>query len=122
MAITQRQVGKSGLTVGPLMLGGNVFGWTADEATSFKLLDAFLAAGLNFIDTADMYSSWVPGHTGGESETIIGKWLKASGKRDKVVLATKVGNPMGPHREGPVQGLHPAGRGKVAAAPADGLY
>lgn len=100
MAMMQRQVGKSGLMVGPLMLGGNVFGWTADEAASFKLLDAFLASGLNFIDTADIYSSWVPGHTGGESETIIGKWLKASGKRDKVVLATKVGNPMGPTEKG----------------------
>lgn len=100
MAMQQRQVGMSGLMVGPLMLGGNVFGWTADEPTSFKLLDAFLASGLNFVDTADMYSSWVPGHQGGESETIIGKWLKSSGKRDKVVLATKVGNPMGPNEKG----------------------
>ena len=100
MSIKQRQVGKSGLMVGPFMLGGNVFGWTADEATTFKLLDAFLAAGLNFVDTADMYSTWVPGHKGGESETIIGNWFKASGKRDKVVLATKVGNPMGPTEKG----------------------
>ena len=74
------------------MLGGNVFGWTADEATSFKVLDAFVAAGLDFIDTADSYSTWVPGHKGGESETIIGNWIKRSGKRGKVVIATKVGS------------------------------
>jgi aryl-alcohol dehydrogenase-like predicted oxidoreductase len=76
------------------MLGGNVFGWTIDEAASFKILDAFVDAGLNFIDTADIYSTWVPGHTGGESETIIGNWLKRSGKRSKIVLATKVGMQM----------------------------
>ncbi|MGZ4855729.1 MAG: aldo/keto reductase [Candidatus Angelobacter sp.] len=87
----KRPLGKSEIEVAPLMLGGNVFGWTADEATSFKILDAFVAAGLNFIDTADTYSTWVPGHQGGESETIIGNWLKQSGKRDKVVIATKVG-------------------------------
>lgn len=86
-----RQLGKPAIEVAPLMLGGNVFGWTADEATSFKILDAFVAAGLNFIDTADTYSTWVPGHQGGESETIIGNWLKRSGKRDQVVIATKVG-------------------------------
>lgn len=82
------------------MFGGNVFGWTVDEAASFKLLDAFTGAGLNFIDTADVYSRWVPGNTGGDSETIIGKWLKASGKRDKVILATKVGKEMGPGKKG----------------------
>src|SRR6476620_7458330 len=87
----KREIGKSGIEVAPLMLGGNVFGWTADEATSFKILDAFVASGLNFIDTADTYSTWVPGHQGGESETIIGNWFKRSGKRDKVVIATKVG-------------------------------
>lgn len=87
----KRELGKSAIEVAPLMLGGNVFGWTADEATSFKILDAFIATGLNFIDTADSYSTWVPGHQGGESETIIGNWLKRSGKRDKVVIATKVG-------------------------------
>jgi aryl-alcohol dehydrogenase-like predicted oxidoreductase len=87
----KRQLGKSAIEVAPLMLGGNVFGWTADEAMSFKILDAFVAAGLNFIDTADTYSTWVAGHQGGESETIIGNWLKRSGKRDKVVIATKVG-------------------------------
>jgi aryl-alcohol dehydrogenase-like predicted oxidoreductase len=87
----KRQLGQSSIEVAPLMLGGNVFGWTADEATSFNILDAFVAAGLNFIDTADSYSTWVPGHQGGESETIIGNWFKRSGKRDKVVIATKVG-------------------------------
>ena len=87
----KRQLGKSAIEVAPLMLGGNVFGWTADETTSFKILDAFVASGLNFIDTADTYSTWVPGHQGGESETIMGNWLKQSGKRDKVVIATKVG-------------------------------
>src|SRR5215467_1467279 len=88
----KREIGKSGIEVAPLMLGGNVFGWTADEATSFKILDSFVAAGLDFIDTADSYSTWVPGHQGGESETIIGNWFKRSGNRDKVVIATKVGS------------------------------
>jgi aryl-alcohol dehydrogenase-like predicted oxidoreductase len=87
----KRKLGKSGLQIAPLMLGGNVLGWTADEATSFKLLDRFVGAGLNAIDTADTYSMWVPGHTGGESETVLGNWLKARGGRDKVVIATKVG-------------------------------
>jgi aryl-alcohol dehydrogenase-like predicted oxidoreductase len=82
------------------MLGGNVFGWTIDQPTSFQILDAFVDAGLNFIDTADIYSTWVPGHTGGESETIIGNWLKHSGKRSKVVLATKVGMLMGSGKKG----------------------
>jgi aryl-alcohol dehydrogenase-like predicted oxidoreductase len=88
------------LMVSPLCLGGNVFGWTADEATSFKVLDAYADAGLNFIDTADVYSTWVPGHTGGESEVIIGKWMKARGNRDKLVIATKVGSEMGPNQKG----------------------
>ncbi|MGC2694801.1 MAG: aldo/keto reductase [Candidatus Angelobacter sp.] len=88
----KRKLGKSAIEVSPLMLGGNVFGWTADEPTSFKILDAFVASGLNFIDTADSYSTWVPGHKGGESETIIGNWLKRSGKREQVVIATKVGS------------------------------
>jgi aryl-alcohol dehydrogenase-like predicted oxidoreductase len=87
----KRKLGNSGLEIAPLMLGGNVLGWTADEAISFKLLDRFVAAGLNAIDTADIYSNWVPGHKGGESETVIGNWLKARGGRDKVVIATKVG-------------------------------
>lgn len=95
-----RELGRSGLQVSPLCFGCNVFGWTVDEATSFSLLDAWVDAGFNFIDTADVYSTWVPGHTGGESETIIGRWLKASGKRARVVLATKVGKPMGPDQRG----------------------
>jgi aryl-alcohol dehydrogenase-like predicted oxidoreductase len=82
------------------MLGGNVFGWTIDQPSSFQILDAYVDAGLNFIDTADIYSTWVPGHTGGESETIIGNWLKQSGKRSKVVLATKVGMQMGSGKKG----------------------
>src|SRR3954470_11871224 len=87
----KRRLGQSDLMVSPLCLGGNVFGWTADEATSFKILDGFVDAGLNFVDTADVYSAWVPGHTGGEAESIIGRWMKARGSRGKVVLATKVG-------------------------------
>ena len=90
-----RELGRSGLNVAPLAFGGNVFGWSADEATSFSLLDAFVDAGFNLVDTADVYSRWVPGHSGGESETVIGKWLKKSGKRDAVVIATKVGKDMG---------------------------
>ena len=86
-----RPLGKSPLTVAPLALGGNVFGWSADEAQSFKLLDGFVDAGFNLIDTADVYSSWVDGHRGGESESVIGKWLTQSGKRNKVLIATKVG-------------------------------
>ncbi len=87
-----RLVGTSGLTVAPLALGGNVFGWTADEATSFAILDAFVDAGGTMIDTADVYSAWAPGHVGGESEAVIGNWLKRDpAKRDKVVIATKVG-------------------------------
>ena len=86
-----KKLGNSDIAVAPLAFGGNVFGWTADEATSFSLLDKFVDSGLNLIDTADVYSRWVPGHVGGESETIIGKWLKRSGKRNQVVLATKVG-------------------------------
>lgn len=88
----KRQLGNSDIHVSPLMLGGNVFGWTADAPASFKILDAFVSAGLNFIDTADSYSTWVPGHAGGESETIIGNWFKQSGKRHQVVIATKVGS------------------------------
>src|SRR4051794_24254502 len=87
-----RPIGNSRLKVAPLALGGNVFGWTADEATSFRILDAFVDAGGNMIDTADVYSAWVPGHQGGESETVIGRWLtRDPSKRDKVVIATKVG-------------------------------
>jgi aryl-alcohol dehydrogenase-like predicted oxidoreductase len=86
----KRRIGHSELQVAPLMFGGNVFGWTADEATSFSILDAFVDAGLDFIDTADVYSAWAPGNHGGESEAIIGKWFQRSGKRDRIVLATKV--------------------------------
>ncbi|MEO7066125.1 MAG: aldo/keto reductase [Rhodanobacter sp.] len=86
-----RQLGRSNLAVAPLALGSNVFGWSADEKTSFAVLDAFVDAGGNLIDTADSYSAWVPGNRGGESETIIGKWLTQSGKRDRVVIASKVG-------------------------------
>lgn len=89
-----------GLDVSSLCLGGNVFGWTADETTSFQILDAFVAAGFNFIDTADVYSKWVPGHHGGESESIIGKWFKRTNNRSKVVLATKLGIEMGPGQKG----------------------
>jgi aryl-alcohol dehydrogenase-like predicted oxidoreductase len=92
MRMEKRRLGRSSLEVSPLCFGGNVFGWTADESNSFKLLDVFVAAGFNFIDTADSYSTWVPGHKGGESETIIGKWLKARGNRAKVIIATKVGS------------------------------
>lgn len=96
----KRRLGRSDLMVSPLCLGGNVFGWTADEAMSFRLLDAYVDAGLNFIDTADVYSTWAPGNSGGESETIIGKWLKARGNRDRIVIATKVGSEMAPDRKG----------------------
>lgn len=90
----QRKLGDSGLTVAPLALGGNVFGWTADEATSFSIIDAFVDHGFNLIDTADVYSIWVEGHQGGESETIIGKWLQRGGDRSKILIATKVGMDM----------------------------
>ncbi|MBV9113732.1 MAG: aldo/keto reductase [Hyphomicrobiales bacterium] len=98
--MTMRRLGQTEIMVSPLCFGGNVFGWTADEPTSFALLDAFLAEGFNFIDTADCYSIWVPGHKGGESETIIGRWMKARGNRKKVVIATKVGWDMGAGKKG----------------------
>jgi aryl-alcohol dehydrogenase-like predicted oxidoreductase len=91
----KRQLGHSDIRVAPLVLGGNVFGWNVDEPASIAILDAFVNAGFNAIDTADTYSRWVPGHTGGESETVIGNWFKRSGKRAQVVIATKVGNDMG---------------------------
>ena len=96
----KRRLGRSDLEISPLAFGGNVFGWTADEATSMRLLDRFVDEGFNLIDTADMYSKWVPGNKGGESETLIGKWLKKSGKRGKVVIATKVGMEMAPDKKG----------------------
>lgn len=98
--IEKRRLGQSELMVTPLCFGGNVFGWTADEKTSFDLLDRFVAAGFNFVDTADVYSAWAPGNSGGESEVILGKWMKARGNRDKVVLATKLGSPMGEGKKG----------------------
>jgi aryl-alcohol dehydrogenase-like predicted oxidoreductase len=95
-----RPLGRSGLATRPLALGGNAIGWTADAATSFAVLDRFVAAGFSLIDTADVYSKWVPGHAGGESETIIGQWLKSRGGRERVLLATKVGGEMAPGRKG----------------------
>src|SRR5436305_14550527 len=100
MAIKKRQLGNSGLEVSPICFGGTVFGWITDEPSSFKLLDAFVSSGFNFIDTADVYSRWVPGNQGGESEAILGKWLKHSGKRSDVIVATKLGNEMGPGKKG----------------------
>src|SRR5947207_1509391 len=96
----KRKLGNSAIEIAPFMLGGNVFGWTADEPTSFELLDLFISSRFDFVDTADSYSTWAPGHKGGESETIIGNWLKRSGKRDKVIIATKVGMEMGPGEKG----------------------
>jgi aryl-alcohol dehydrogenase-like predicted oxidoreductase len=100
MSINQRPLGKSGLSVAPLAFGGNVFGWTVDEPTAFRLLDRFVDAGFNLIDTADVYSTWVPGHHGGESETIIGRWLESRGRREEVLIATKVGMEMTPDSKG----------------------
>jgi aryl-alcohol dehydrogenase-like predicted oxidoreductase len=95
-----RPLGRSGLATAPLAFGGNVFGWTADKATSFDLLDAFVDGGFNLVDTADIYSRWASGHSGGESEALIGQWLAASGKRHRVLIATKVGKPMGEEGSG----------------------
>jgi aryl-alcohol dehydrogenase-like predicted oxidoreductase len=96
----KRLLGQTGISVPAIMLGGNVFGWTLDEGNSFRILDAAFDAGLTFIDTADIYSTWVAGHTGGESETIIGKWLAQTGKRNQVTIATKVGMDMGGGKTG----------------------
>jgi len=95
-----RKLGGSGLEVSPVCLGGNVFGWTADEPTSFDILDEFVGAGFDFIDTADVYSRWAPGHKGGESETVLGNWFQRSGNRKKVILATKVGIELAPEKKG----------------------
>jgi len=95
-----RKLGHTDLAIAPLVLGGNVFGWTADKKTSFAVLDRFAASGLNAVDTADSYSTWVPGNQGGESETIIGEWMKARGSRAKTIVITKVGSPMGQGKEG----------------------
>jgi len=91
----KRILGKTDLNIAPIVFGGNVFGWTIDEQKSFEILDHFIESGFNFIDTADVYSRWVPGNKGGESETIIGNWLKKSNKRQEVIIATKVGSDMG---------------------------
>jgi aryl-alcohol dehydrogenase-like predicted oxidoreductase len=95
-----RKLGRTDLSITPLVLGGNVFGWTADRKTSLAVMDRFAAAGLNAIDTADSYSTWVPGNSGGESETIIGEWMKARGNRSRIIVVTKVGSPMGKGKEG----------------------
>src|SRR4051812_25447181 len=110
--VEKRLIGSSGIAVAPLALGGNVFDWPADESTSFAVLDAFVAAGGTMIDTADVYSAWVPGHKGGESEALIGRWLKRDpGKRDKVVIAPKVGMMAGvsPGTNRPACGPSPGG-------------
>jgi aryl-alcohol dehydrogenase-like predicted oxidoreductase len=112
--MTLRPLGRTGLQVTPLCLGGNVFGWTADEATSHAVLDAYVDGGGNFIDTADSYSRWAPGHRGGESETVIGNWLARTGRRDRIVLATKVGSDMG-------QGRRDLSRGWIERAVEDSL-
>ena len=91
MSLRRRQLGRSGLKVAPFVLGGNAFGWTASEEASFRVLDAFVDAGFNLIDTADVYSNWVPGHSGGESEAILGRWMRQGGRRGDVLIATKVG-------------------------------
>ncbi|WDF53969.1 aldo/keto reductase [Mucilaginibacter sp. KACC 22063] len=96
----KRELGHSGIKVAPFCFGGNVFGWTIDEPKSFELLDAFTGKGFDFIDTADVYSRWAPGNKGGESETIIGNWLNKSGKRQNVIIATKVGKPMAEDKKG----------------------
>ena len=96
----KRPLGRSGLSIMPLAFGGNVCGWTIDEATSFRVLDAFVDAGFDCIDTADSYSVWVPGHVGGESERIIGNWMKSRNNRARIVIATKVGSPMGDGSKG----------------------
>jgi aryl-alcohol dehydrogenase-like predicted oxidoreductase len=96
----KRQLGSTDLYVYPITFGGNVFGWTIDEKQSFEILDAFTGAGFNFIDTADVYSRWKPGNEGGESETIIGNWLKKNKNRDQIVIATKVGSDMGNGKKG----------------------
>lgn len=100
MLMEKRTLGNTGLVIAPLMFGGNVFGWTADEQTSFRLLDAFTDAGFNAVDTADTYSRWAPGNSAGTSERVIGKWLQQSGKRDQIVLATKVGGVVSEDKKG----------------------
>ena len=112
--MNKKPLGKSGIDLPPIVFGGNVFGWTADQAQSFKLLDALVEAGLNAIDTADFYSRWLPGHVGGESETIIGAWAKKNGNRSKLIIATKLGMEMGPGKSG-------LSRTRIAAAVEESL-
>ncbi len=100
MTHAKRPLGRTGLSISPLVFGGNVFGWTADKQTSFDLLDRFTGAGFETVDTADVYSAWKPGNAGGESETILGEWMRARGCRDRIILITKVGMEMGPGRKG----------------------
>src|ERR1700722_16385326 len=100
IAMIKRKLGKTGMEISPLVFGGNIFGWTVDEAMSFKLLDAFVAAGFNSVDTPDMYSKWVPGHVGGESEKILGDWMKRSKNRKEMIIAPKVGMDMGEGKKG----------------------
>src|SRR5690606_23257206 len=95
-----RNLGNTDLKIAPIVFGGNIFGWTIDEKKSFEILDAFVDAGFNAIDTADSYSAWVPGNSGGESEKIIGNWLQKSGKRESIIIATKVGWEISPERKG----------------------
>ena len=118
----KRQLGKSAIEVAPLMLGGNVFGWTADEATSFKILDAFVDAGLNFIDTADTYSTWVPGHQGGESETIIGNWFKQQRQARQGCDRHQSGSGNSRAGQRAEQSMDHAAGGSVAQEIADGPY
>ncbi len=98
--MNKRKLGKTGMEIAPLVFGGNIFGWTVDQSRTFQLLDAFAAAGFNAVDTADVYSKWVPGHTGGESEKMLGEWMKRSGNRKNVIVATKVGMDMGDGKKG----------------------
>jgi aryl-alcohol dehydrogenase-like predicted oxidoreductase len=118
----KRKLGRSGLKVAPLAFGGNVFGWTVDESTSFQLLDAFVASGFNLIDTADMYSTWAPGNKRGESETILGNWLKRTGNRGKVLIATKAGMEMGAEQKRTLASIHHERSRRFAAASPDGLH
>ena len=115
-----RRLGRTDLSIAPLVLGGNVFGWTADKKTSFEVLDRFAAAGLTAIDTADVYSAWAPGNSGGESETIIGEWMKARGNRSRVIVITKVGSPMGKGKEGLKAAVHHRGGRSLVEAASDG--
>jgi aryl-alcohol dehydrogenase-like predicted oxidoreductase len=98
--VAKRPLGRSGIEIMPFAFGGNVFGWTADRRASFALLDHCVANGIDFVDTADVYSNWAPGNKGGESETMIGEWLAARGQRERLIIATKCGQPMGPGESG----------------------